>query len=817
MSEIDSYIHDQSMASIPKAALGYIDDSPQKSQTYSFDPHEAPKLDWAGKSEAESLTVPIMSIHEHERITPHKVIFTAMKKPQQEQQLSFFPETSPEQMFYERQIAIDAYNHSENWRNRMIAGDSLIIMNSLLQKESMRGSVQMVYIDPPYGIKFGSNFQPFVNKRDVKDKVDEDLTCEPEMIRAFRDTWELGIHSYLTYLRDRLLLVRELLSDSGSVFVQISDENVHFVRCLCDEIFGPENFVAMITFRKKLMPLGGALLERMHDFLVWYAKDKKQVKYHKLFTYKPTGEGTLYTWLELKDGTRRPMTQEEKRSLKNYPKGARPFRSVSLSSAGRTESCVYDFEFNGVTYTCGKSSWKTTREGMKKIIEAGRVMLFDKSPRYILFHDDYPVQALTSLWDDTGGATDKRYVVQTSDKVISRCILMTTDPGDLVLDITCGSGTTAYAAEKWGRRWITCDTSRVAIAIARQRLLTATYDYYRLANPDKGISSGFVYESVPHITLKSIANNEPPDTEILYDRPEKDSSKTRISGPFNIEALPAPVVLSPDEAANYKDETNESAKQSDWREQLLASGIIGRHGEKIMFSSVEMKTGSRYLNAEACTNEETPRKALVCFANESTLMDSRRVYNAYIEASKLAPDFLIFSAFQFDPVASEMINSYNTTQTIQMLTVQMNPDLLTEDLRKKERSSQSFWLVGQPDVELRRTGEKRYRVLVRGFDYFNVKTNEIESGEANNIAMWLLDTNYNDMYMIPSQIFFPMDGEKGGWAKLAVTLQAFIDAELIEHYRGNESIEFEAESGTKIAVKIIDDRGIESMRVLVVE
>ena len=468
--------------------------------------------------------------------------------------------------------------------------------------------------------------------------------------------------------------------------------------------------------------------------------------------------------------------------------------------------------FEGEKFYITHGSWKT-----RNLVKAGRISKNGKTLRYKRYLDDFPVMKLGDIWEGVQIGVGLKYVVQTSPAVIQRCILMTSDPGDLILDITCGSGTTAYVAEQWGRRWITCDTSRVAIAIARQRLLTASFDYYKLANPSKGINAGFVYKTVPHVTLKSIANNEPPAREILYDNPEVDRTKTRITGPFSIEALPAPVVLSPDEAANFNDDVNESSKQSDWREQLLASGITGRHGERIRFSRVEVKTGSRYLNAEAYTDEDVPRKAYVCFANESSLMDSRRVYYAYTEASALNPDFLIFSAFQFDPSASQMINQYNSSQNIKMLVVQMNPDLLTEDLRKKERNSQSFWLVGQPDVELKCTGKNKYRVKVRGFDYFNVKTNKVESGEADNISMWLLDTNYNGMYLIPSQIFFPMDGKSGGWSKLEKTLKAVVDDELIECYRGNESIEFDADTGQKIAVKIIDDRGIESMRVLIAE
>ena len=723
-------------------------------------------------------------------------------------------ESSPEEILQERLRALEAYQHKDCWMNRMIAGDSLIIMNSLLRKESMSGQVQMIYIDPPYGIKYGSNFQPFVGKRDVKDKSDDDLTAEPEMIRAFRDTWELGIHSYLTYLRSRLYLARELLNESGSVFVQISDENIHHVREICDEIFSPENFVSMITFRKT-SPLGSKGLAGVCDYLVWYAKDKKQMTYHELYEPKDTGNGTLYTWLELEDGTRRPMTAEEKKSSKNYPEGARAFTLDKLSSAGYTETCMYDFEFDGVNYECGKKSWRTNKEGMKKLIEAGRIMAPGETPRYILFYDDFPIQALNNLWDDTGGASDMRYVVQTSDKVISRCILMTTDPGDLVLDITCGSGTTAYAAEKWGRRWITCDTSRVAIAIARQRLMTATYDSYKLANPEKGISSGFVYKTVPHVTLKSIANNEPPETETLYDQPEIDSGKVRVSGPFTVEALPSPSVMSLEEAASL--DPKEQGRQDGFMSQLMATGIRAKGGERIRFSRHDKITGARWIQYSAMTEEESPRRCVVCFADSHTVMDAKRVANAFNEAYDKVPNanLMIFCAFQFDPEAQNKINTL-FWPGVKLLQVEMNDDLLTEDLRKKIASDESFWLVGQPDVELvKRDGKFIVRVL--GYDYFSVSRDELISGNADKIAMWGIDPNYNGMTFTPSQIFFPMEGKSGVWTRLSKTLKAEIDSEMIEKFSGIESLPFSVKEDSTIAVKIIDDRGIESMRLLTLE
>lgn len=410
---------------------------------------------------------------------------------------------------------------------------------------------------------------------------------------------------------------------------------------------------------------------------------------------------------------------------------------------------------------------------------------------------------------------DKIYVVQTALKAIQRCMLMTTDPGDLVLDITCGSGTTAYVAEQWGRRWITCDTSRVAITLAKQRLMTATFDYYKLAHPEQGVGSGFIYKTVPHITLKSIANNEPPATETLYDQPEIDKTKIRVTGPFTVEALPAPVVKPLDDLGDMEEDV--SAKQTDWRDQLLATGILGRGGAKLEFSRVEPLSGTKFLQAEAETKEDTPRRAVICFAGESKPLDSRMVAMALDEAEALrpAPKLIIFAAFQFDPEAAKDISETNWPG-VTLLQTQMNTDLMTEDLKKKRSSDQSFWLVGQPDVELIRDGRSktRYKVRVNGFDYYDVKKGTVESGSTSRIAMWMLDTDYDGMCIVPKQVFFPMGGKKDGWSKLAKTLRAEINPDLIEKFAGNESLWFTVQPNSRVAVKIIDDRGIESLKVI---
>jgi adenine-specific DNA-methyltransferase len=475
-----------------------FEDRKRQTTRYAYDPHLDPQLQWAGKAEHTSFEVDVVSLHIHERIST-RAILEAVKRP--EPQPALFGETP---LSADQQI--EFYKHEVGWANRLILGDSLLVMNSLLVKEGMAGKVQMIYVDPPYGIKYASNFQPRIDRHDVKNE-DEDLTHEPEQIKAYRDTWTLGIHSYLTYLRDRLLLCRQLLSESGSIFVQINDENLHLVRCLMDEVFGRENFVAVVAFRKKQMPLGAQYLDSICDYLLWYSKDKTRLKYRQIFVEKSPEGDPAWGWGILPDGTVRRLTQQEVRNHGLLPEGVRLFQSKSLRPAGFNPSCVFTVDFQGRRFN-PPDSWVTSEQGMRRLMEADRIIASERgSIRYILQFDDYPVTALSNMWTDTGGVAEKMYAVQTSEKVVERCILMTTDPGDLVFDPTCGSGTTAWCAEKWGRRWITCDTSRVALAIARQRLMTAKFDYYELKDPERGPAGGFIYETVPHITLESIAKN----------------------------------------------------------------------------------------------------------------------------------------------------------------------------------------------------------------------------------------------------------------------------------------------------------------------
>jgi adenine-specific DNA-methyltransferase len=876
---------------------------------------QVPYLNWAGKSEHTSFKVPTVSLHVHERIDPKTIIDSVRKRGKElSPQLSFslFEEAEENPPLRE---AIQFYKHAHNWSNRLVAGDSLLVMNSLLEKEGLAGQVQMVYMDPPYGIKYGSNFQPFVNKRDVKDGKDEDLTAEPEMIKAFRDTWEIGIHSYLTYMRDRLLLARELLSESGSIFVQISDENVHHLRELMDEVLGKENFISEIIF-KKASSETTKYLATVCDLILWYAKDRDKLKYRQLYLMK-TGDGSsgfeTYKSIELRDGTRRPITSDEMKS-RIFPEGAKPFRFDPLISQSGGEGARFPVQLEGKTYTLSRDFWKTNPQGMNKLIAAGRVVALQTVLRYIRYIDDFSAYELNQTWIDVLGAMDKKYVVETNPKVITRCLLMTTDPGDLVLDPTCGSGTTAYVAEQWGRRWIACDTSRVAVTLAKQRLMTAVYDYYELAHPAEGVGSGFRYKTVPHITLKSIANNEDIDKiyerchpaiekalsdlnktlnqkwqeweapheadpewkkpelktwetfweakgkmqqemdasiqrhapqETLYDQPYTDRSKARVSGPFTVEAVPAPVV-KPLVELTLTDEgsvdssiarSGETLRQAEWREELLKTGIRGKNGQYILFSRIEPLSGTRYLHAEAETrpNERgadeireiaggygQAQRAVISFGPEYAPLEQRQVALAIEEAQKLVPrpSLIIFAAFQLDPEAAKDIDE-TEWPGVTLLKVQMNPDLFTSDLKKKRATNDSYWLIGQPDVQIEKLtkgyDKGKYKIEVLGFDYYNTKKGTIESGGPDRIAIWMLDTDYDGRSLYPRQVFFPMAGDKEGWSKLARNLKAEVDPELMESYRGTVSLPFAPGGNRRIAVKIIDDRGIESLKIMEVD
>ena len=900
--------------------------------------HATAYLNWTGKAERTAFAVDTVSLHVHERIDP-ATILTRLKKAlkksggvgeaQQDWLRAWFDDPLP------LREAIEFYRHDRGWSNRLISGDSLLVMNSLLQKESMAGQVQMIYIDPPYGIKYGSNFQPFTNKRDVKDRKDEDLTQEPEMIKAFRDTWELGIHSYLTYLRDRLLLAKELLHESGSVFVQISDENAHTVRNLLDELFAPANAIAQIAFKKTTgagSPSGGTeTLSSVFDYLIWYAKDAPKTKYRQIYREKEIGGAgsAQYVFVQGQDGQRMRGSLDD---LPNDLQPGRVFRGDQLTSQSSGGPQIFSFNYRGWMIEPKANGWKTTRDGMTRLLQSDRVILQGQTASYVRFIDDFPAFPFNNFWDDTvisGFGDPKTYVVQTSSKVIERCLLMTTDPGDLVLDPTCGSGTTAYVAEKWGRRWITCDTSRVAVTLAKQRLMTASYDYYELKYPHEGLKSGFIYKTVPHVTLKSIANNpeidaiferdhpaidealaklntalraKPPkmpfkiteggrkgktvdfsapesktielpsgekayagallewevpfdfpddwpkaareafdafhtarqkmqqhmdasiaahaDQETLFDQPEVSKTRMRVSGPFTVEAVPFPSVAMLDDAeatpAVEADasiaRSGESWRHHTWIGELMKTGVRGKGGQMLKFATLESLPDTRYLNATG-TLADSGDRVVVSFGPEYAALEQRQVEMAMREAGELfpRPKMIVFTAFTFDPEAAKDIDN---TKGIVALKVQMNTDLLTEDLKKQRASNQSFWLMGQPDVALRQQKDGQYVVEVNGFDYFDTVKGDLVSGGKSKIAMWALDPDYDERSLFPTQVFFPMAGAKDGWEKLKRNIKAELDEGMLAKMHGTVSLPFEAGENRKAAVKIVDDRGIESLKVI---
>jgi len=578
-TQVDSIRHRDTRKNIPTEELrDFVEEkeSELKTMLYPRDSSLDPQLVWKGKDEQdrEDLAVPVVPIYIQEKIHPQAIIDALPRKEAEEGVPDLFADFNglPEE-FDQR---VDFYKHDAHWSNRMILGDSLLVMTSLAEKEGLKGKVQCIYIDPPYGIKFGSNWQVSTRKRDVKDGKAEDATRQPEQVRAFRDTWKLGVHSYLAYLRDRLVVARDLLTETGSIFVQIGDVNVHLVRCLMDEVFGSENFRSQICVQKTSAQTT-ELLPPICDYLIWYSKSSKSVKYRQLFIDKFPGEDPDYVGIEFPDGVRKVFALTE--AVKLHLQGdGRLFRYDQVTSQTGGKSSSFQYELNGKKYSpVGSRGWSTSALGLDTLKTAGRIVGRDTAIAYIRYHDDYPIAQVRNIWWNvalSSRSENKFYVVQTSQKVIERCLLRTTDPGDLVLDPTCGSGTTAYVAEQWGRRWITCDTSRVALALARTRLMAGRYPYYLLADSPEGIKKeaelantipapiitegdirkGFVYKRVPHVTLKSIANNPEikegmtreeidaaisrhADTATLYDQPYEDKKTVRVTGPVTVESL----------------------------------------------------------------------------------------------------------------------------------------------------------------------------------------------------------------------------------------------------------------------------------------
>ena len=784
-----------------------------------------PFLNWAGKAERLSFDVPTLPLFIHERLSTKAIIETLAghKTDKQEDMFALFGD--PQHSITDQ--VLKAYEYQDNWVNRMVLGDSLVVMNSLLHYEGLGGQVQMIYMDPPYGVKFGSNFQPFVRKRDVSHNDDEDMTREPEMVQAYRDTWELGLHSYLTYLRDRLLLARDLLTPSGSIFVQISDENLHHVREVMDEVFGTENFCSLVTFVKTTSATT-ELLGTTSDYLLWYARGKPTVKYRQLYTYKDLiGDGgSGYNRVLLPDGTRRLLSVEEKRNPDLLPQGSKIYSLDNLTSSRPAQlGDVREFAFKGKVFSPGKGTFKTDKPGLESLAKANRLEVAGNTLRYVRFLDDFLVSPLPNNWSDTtiaGFAANKLYVVQTATKVVERCLLMTTDPGDLVLDPTCGSGTTAYVAEQWGRRWITIDTSRVPLALARQRLLTATFPWYDLKDNNRGPAGGFTYKRkqnkkgeevggiVPHITLGSIANNEPPAEEVLVDRPERENGITRVTGPFCFEAtIPTPLDWEGDGVEDSCASSTEAYGSFVDRmlEVLRKSPVLRLEGNKtVTFKNIRPPAKTLSLSAEALVTNGQEKPVAFVFGPENGAVSEKLVYEAAREAHAKNYTHLYVIGFAIQPNARTLIEKCADVMGVSATYVQATPDLMMGDLLKNMRSSQIFSVCGQPEIKVTRNKEKQYQVELLGLDVFDPITMDVMHRSGDDVPAWFLDTDYNELCFHVSQAFFP---RTSAWDNLKKALKGEYEESVWDHLSGATSAPFEPGEHKQIAVKVIDDRGNE--------
>ncbi|MCY4332882.1 MAG: site-specific DNA-methyltransferase [Cyanobacteria bacterium MAG CAR1_bin_15] len=788
------------------------------------------------------------------------------------------------------------YRHEANWSNRMILGDSLQVMASLAEREGLRGRVQCIYLDPPYGIKFNSNFQWSTTSRDVKDGKAEHITREPEQVKAFRDTWRDGIHSYLTYLRDRLTVARDLLTESGSIFVQIGDENVHRVRAVMDEVFGERNFVREIIFTKTT-GLGQALLNGINDYVIWYAKEFEVVKYRSPFLEKVAGiaGASRYTHSTNNDN--------------------RLYATTDLRSQSGSESISFAFRYLGRLFTPGRLFWKTTQQGMERVVAAGRIIIEGNTLRFKRYLDDFPVISTNNVWTDVGGiqsrSDPKVYVVQTTNKVVERCILMTTDPGDLVLDPTCGSGTTAYVAEQWGRRWITIDTSRVALALARARIMGARYPYYLLADSPEGqqreagitgtapsnapthgnVRLGFVYERVPHITLKSIANNreidviwekfqemlEPlrsrlnaalgtsweeweiprdaddtwpekvskvhadwwkhrtarqkeidasiaakADHEYLYDKPYQDNKKVRVAGPFTVESISPHRILGVDENDDLIDTVAKARGEAqDFAgiilEHLKTAGVQQVHKEdRIVFSSLTPWPGelicAQGYYGEGGDEAGAEKRAAVFIGSEFGTVPRADLAAAAREAAEADFDVLIACAFNYEAHAAD----FNKLGRIPILKARMNADLHMAGNLKNTGKGNLFVIFGEPDIDIlpvagANGAAQQFQVKINGVDVFHPNTGEIRSHDADGIACWFVDTDYNEESFFVRHAYFLGAGDP--YKALKTTLKAEIHQEAWATLNSDTSRPFQRPASGRIAVKVINHLGDEVMKV----
>lgn len=730
--------------------VGKLDDEPE-TVAIDMDPLIDPLLLWAGKK--STVDVPVLPLQRNEIVSESRIrqiVDRARRRASEERgegaQMSLtFHELEKEIRDSEREKRVEFYTHHEGWRNKLICGDSLQVMQSLMHYEGLRGKVQMIYIDPPYGISFNSNFQQRVDStRNEQGDSAEDVVA----VRAFRDTWTLGVHSYLSYLQERLYVTRELLADSGSVFVQIGEENVHLVRSLLDEVFGEANACRTIAFQKTSGAGSGSgktdLMPGVVDFVLWYAKNKESVKYNALYRLKALGEdgSSKYTYVETADGTRRPMNAQE-RATGLLPEGARAYRLDNLTSSTGVDKTRYPVCIDGREFRPGTSVWKTGEVGMRRLIESRRVHPMKTSLSYVRYIDDFPAFPLNNFWGDIGGiqsrSDPKVYVVQTATKAVERCMLMTTDPGDLVFDPTCGSGTTAVVAEARGRRWVTCDVARVAINVARNRLLGMTFPHYQLMG--SSVADGFRYETVQRVTLKSIANDLEPEIVPLVDRPLVDSSAARVVGPYEVLTL-----------GRYAAE--------DWQ------GMVVSDGEVADYVSVIARLYRRDASTDGATGflhaivDDVSGPLGISIGPISGRVTAKQVADAAQDAVSAGIRHVDILGWAFEANVGEIKSKLESRGKLQIGLVMIRPDTLMSGL-KVTSAAGLFSPLALPEVACEPVGSDTegkalFKVVLKGVGVFDRKTQsaDFKAADSGYVSAWYLDEDYDGDCFVDCQMFF---------------------------------------------------------------
>ena len=782
--------------------VGRRPDGDERPVVVDMDPAADPVLFWAGKRSRRE--VPVLPLQRNEIVSESRVaqiIERARRGAEEEsgeaRQGHLYADLEKTLRETDRKKRVEFYTHDEGWKNKLICGDSLHVMESLLHYENLRGKVQMIYIDPPYGIKYDSNFQQRVDstKNDAKEQADDVLT-----IKAFRDTWASGVHSYLSYLEERLYLCRELLSDSGSIFVQISDDNMHLVRVLLDEVFGAANYVAVINYTKTSGQTARHLAV-VTDYVLWFAKSVETMHYSPVHSPKSLGgPGTdMYQYVKLTDGSERRLTKGEHNGLVALPLGSRPFRYGDVTSqrqgraSGEGSAMHFPVKLDGREFFPPPGrGWSTTREGMDRLKTLGRLAVQGERIAFVRYLDDFSAVELGNNWTDTAGGGGE-YVVQTNAKVVERCLHLTTRPGDLVLDPTCGSGTTAYSAEKLGRRWITCDTSRVAMNVARRRLLSSTFEHYKTRNGV--VAGGFKYTTVNRITPKSLAHGLEPERVELMDQPVVDKGALRVCGPFEVMSL-----------GRYSVE--------DWKGYVVREPGIGEAAKlenymevicRLYRKDAAIQGATGLVHAVAETEQE---KIAISVGPLSGRVTGKQINDAVQDALSSGILDVHVLGWAFEANVGEVKSALEKRGKVKVELIMIRPDTLAEGL-KATQPEMLFSPLALPDINVQaaKNGkEKQVRVTLNGVALFDRKrrTTEYKAADSGYVSAWYLDEDYDGDCFVDCQMFF--DFKKKPNIKAA--LRAEVDSE--EFTLKLDSEPFPVRGYKRIAVKVVDVYGNES-------